>query len=78
MSHKQGGVIAVSNPYTVSIFNIKGLDLFTSYNLDTTPHLISFCDKGKQIVAACDKKIRIITPKNGEIFKGNGGDFHKD
>jgi len=51
--HNKGGVIAVANAYTVSIYNIKGLDLFTSYNLDITPHIISFCDKGKQIVAAC-------------------------
>ena len=65
MSHKQGGVALISHGYTISIYNLKGLSHFTSYTLDLEPTIITFCDKGKQIVAACDNKLRIITPKNG-------------
>ena len=69
--------MAISHEYTVSIYNMKGLSLYTSYSLDLSPTILSFCDKGKQIVAACDNKLRIITPKNGEIVKGSG-EFHKE
>jgi hypothetical protein len=32
---------------------------------------------GKQIVAACDNKLRIITPKTHEITKVTGTQFHE-
>ena len=51
--HKQGGVLAAAYGYTVGIYNLKGLDLYTSYNLDLPPNTISFTDNGKQIIAAC-------------------------
>lgn len=77
MCHKQGGVAVIANEYTVSIYNLKGLSLYTSYTLDIAPTLLAFCDKGKQIVAVGENKLRIITPKTGEIVKGNG-EFHKE
>ncbi len=58
--------------FAVSIFNLKGLDLYTSYNLDLPPSSIGFSENGKQIVAACENKIRIISPKTGEILKVSG------
>lgn len=76
--HKQGGVVVVAHGYTVSIYNLKGLDLFTSYTLDSPPNMVQFCEKGKQIVTVCENKLRIITPKNGEVVKSGGGDFHKE
>lgn len=41
----------LASEYTVSIYNLKGLSLYTSYTLDIAPSILSFCDKGKQIVA---------------------------
>lgn len=70
--HKHGGVLAVSHGYTVGIYNLKGLDLYTSYNLDLPPTSIAFTDNGKQIIAACENKLRFITPKTGEIVKATG------
>lgn len=76
--HKQGGVIVVAHGYAVSIYNLKGLELYSSYNLDLPPLSLCFSENGKQIVAACESKIRIISPKTGEIIKVAGNEFHKE
>jgi len=63
LCHKQGGVLVASHGYSVSIFNLKGLDLFSTYCLDLPPSIIAFTETGKQLVAACENKLRILTPK---------------
>lgn len=57
---------------------MKGLDLFATYCLDLEPSIIAIADSGKQLVAACDNKVRIISPKTGEITKVGGADFHRE
>ena len=39
--------------YTLSIINLKGLDLYTSYNLDSPADLLALSEKSKQIAVAC-------------------------
>ena len=63
--------------YTLSIINLKGLDLYTSYNLGAPTDLLALSEKSKQITVACENKIRIISPKTGEIIKSTGA-FHQD
>jgi hypothetical protein len=63
--HKQGGVLAAAHGYSVSIYNLKGLELYATYNLDLPPLSVCFSENGKQILAACENKVRIITPKTG-------------
>jgi hypothetical protein len=76
--HRQGGELAASHEYSVSVYNLKGLELYATYNLDQPPTQLAFTDNGKQIVAACENKLRVITPKTGEILKAGGGEFHKE
>lgn len=64
LCHRQGSVLVAAHSYSVSIFNLKNLSLFSTYCLDLPPSMITLTDSGKQIVAACDNKIRIITPKS--------------
>jgi len=78
LCHRQGGVVVAAHSYSVSIFNLRGLSLFSTYCLDLPPSIIALTDNGKQIVAACDNKLRIITPKSNEISKVGGADFHKE
>ena len=63
--HRQGGVLAASYAFSVSIYNLKGLELYATYNLDQPPTSLCFSENGKQIIAACENKLRIITPKTG-------------
>ena len=70
--HKQGGVLAAAYGFTIAIHNLKGLDLFANFHLDLPPSSIAFSDNGKQIIAACENKLRFITPKTGEIVKVAG------
>lgn len=76
--HRSGGVLAAAHEYSVSIYNLKGLELYATYNLDVPPTNIIFSDSGKQIIAACENKLRIITPKTGDIVKAAGNEFHKE
>ena len=75
--HRSGGVIATAHSYSVSIHNLKGLSLYASYTLDLPPSLLDFSPNGKQIVTACNDKLRIITPKTEEIVKVAGNHFHQ-
>ena len=63
--HKNGGVFAASHEYSVSIYNLKGLELYATYNLDQPATNLMFSDSGKQVITACENKLRIITPKTG-------------
>lgn len=64
--------MAVSYGYSVSIYNLKGLEIYSTYNLDVPPLSLCFSENGKQIIAACENKIRVISPKTGEILKVAG------
>ena len=75
--HKQGGVFACSHEFSVSIYNLKGLELYATYNLDQPATNVMFSENGKQVITACESKLRIITPKTGEVLKASGGEFHK-
>ena len=74
--HKQGGVFAVANAFNVEIWNIKGFKFYDSFCLDEEVNILKWSLNGKQLVAACDNKLRIITPKNREVTKVAGTAFH--
>jgi hypothetical protein len=61
--HRQGGVFATAKDFNVEVFNIKGFTFYDSYCLDSEVNLLKWTLNGKQLVAACDNKLRIITPK---------------
>jgi len=65
LCHPNGGVVLAAHGFTLSIFNLKGLDLYTSYTLDSPADLLALSDSGKQIAVACNNKLRIISPKTG-------------
>lgn len=57
---------------------MKGLSLYATYNMDTPLTSLAFSENGKQVVAACENKLRIITPKTGDVLKVAGNEFHKE
>lgn len=56
-------MFAIANAFNVEIFNIKGFKFYDSFCLDEEVNLLKWTLNGKQLVAACDNKLRIITPK---------------
>jgi hypothetical protein len=75
--HKLGGVVAIASGFNIEVYNIKGLSLYDTFCFDKEISLFNFTESGKQIVAACDNKLRVATVKTNEITKVGGSSFHK-